>query len=209
MKITRSVLSTLAVLFGFATAGHAQFPFPSAEVKPYSYEGYWEPSIRPQGWKHPMTQITFRNLSRGPVDVFYVNRYGRWTWQARMRAGQDHTVTSPVGDTWAVRDQTGRIVQQVHASRRPKVVDIEGHGGYPDSGQGGKLDLVFRNRTDHRVNLQTIDRTGRWIWVGRIPRQSELHVHSFNGQRWVATNDQGKTVKQYQAGRFDDVIAIR
>lgn len=209
----RIALIALVAFACLSASAQAQF-FQQAPPQPGSYEGYWNPNHTPPGFHARMGQVTFRNRGNDRIDLYHVDRHGRWNWAARLSPGSSKTITSPIGDYWAAHDRWGKVIQRTQVLRRPQIVDIRISGYYPPPGRPdidrNRVDLTFRNQRSRDVDLYSLDRHGRWTWAARVrERGGEVRVRAFNRQEWKAVDSRRqKTVKTYTAGRRNDTVVI-
>lgn len=213
MKTSRLVAVVSAVVVTLLPLVKAEARDPVEKIlRAVGYDGYWSPGYRPKDWNYPMGEITFDNRTREGVEVYHIDRYGRWNWGGAIRAGRSMTVSSPVGDVWVVKDRWGEVVLRAEATRRPTVVEvrISGYFPRPEGKRGGRVQLLIVNELRGDLDLYNIDRSGRWTWVARISgRGGEISLRSFTGQAWKAVNRRGEIVRTFKAGHEDDQIVFR
>jgi hypothetical protein len=174
-----------------------------------SYSGEWSPHYRPPGWNAPLGEVAFRNLTGAPIELYHLDRHGRWVWTARVAPRAVGVARAPVGDVLIAQDRFGRVAQRTRVVAGRQIVEVSS-SWYPDhSAPARQFRLTFRNDSNHPVNLYTIDRSGRWSWVARIPRAAEVQVLSGERQRWRGINERNRTVKDYSAVHGRDTVVIK
>ncbi|HEY5753480.1 MAG TPA: hypothetical protein VIT21_10050 [Chthoniobacterales bacterium] len=61
------------------------------------------------------SHLRFRNETRRTVNIYTVDRFGRWYWVAGISGGARASFYSRVGQAWVVTDRSGHILQRVRA----------------------------------------------------------------------------------------------
>lgn len=215
MKASILIFSLLA--FALADTASAQLSIRLGKDGGYrsgGYEGYWTPYSKPADFNHRMSEIKFVNQSRGGVDVYYVDRYGKWNWVKRLGHDESAKVSSPVGDVWVVRGGNGKVLQRVVAQPGSQRVDVRYAGDYYDGDRygpqrAGRFDVVFRNRTRRPVTLYALQPWGEWTWAGAIPPAGgEIEVRAYQNQQFRVLDRRGQLVKQYRADDDDHRVTI-
>lgn len=68
--------------------------------------------------------------------------------------------------------------------------------------------LLVVNRTSENIHLYSVDRFGRWVWVGDMLKGQTLAMSACVGQEWIATDRGGRVLIRERVANKGNTLSV-
>ncbi len=160
------------------------------------------------------TEVRFINRRHQPVHIYSVNQYGRWNWAALVRAGEDYSSPSSIGQEWVVATRRDEVLLRETARWRGNTFVIEPTRAptpdfcYPGTGHG-PTSVEFINSTGERLTIYTIDQWGTWHFVRYLAHGDRSEVAAVPNQRFIIRDRGARIVADINASVRPSTVRLR
>ncbi len=175
----------------------------------------WHSSLAQRGEYYsggaPLVRVRVVNQFRGSVNVYQLDRWNGWNWVGGVTGESEASFRASPRQMLVVTNSRGEVLNQTPVGFDGTTV-VLGNERAPAGWRGGfqepEARLVFKNKTDSKVMIFRVDRSGHAEKVQELSDGKEWEATSKIGREWFVTNKRGRTIERVVA-RGDEKITLR